>query len=66
MITWTHVMQCTTNNEGVVCGQWWSIGGWVGVIDSLRVGLDHANAFVHAVKKYSTLKKETYIKYKEG
>ena len=51
IITWTHAMQCTTNNEGVMCGQLWCIGCLVGVIDSLRVGRDHVDAFVRAVKK---------------
>ena len=33
------------------CGQWCCIGGWVGVIDSLRVGCDHHHGFMRAVKK---------------
>ena len=56
IITWTHAMQCTTNNEGVVCGQWWCIGGWVGVIESFRVGLCHLGTYVRAVKKVNTTK----------
>ena len=30
------------------------IGGWVGVIDSLRVGLRHLGAYVQAVKKVTS------------
>ena len=35
----------------MVCVQWWCIGGWVGVVDSLRVGLHHRHGFVRAAKK---------------
>lgn len=35
----------------VVCVQWWCIGGWIGVIDSLRVGRDNRHGFVRAVKR---------------
>ena len=44
--------QCTANNDGVVCGQWWFIGGWVGVIDSLRVGLRHGVRACELSKKW--------------
>ena len=32
-------------------GQRWCIGSWVGVIDSLRVGLHHLDAWLRLAKK---------------
>ena len=34
-----------------MCGQGWCIGSWVGVIDSLSVGLRHLGAWLLCVKK---------------
>ena len=51
MITWALATHCLTNNEGVVRGRGWCIGGWVGVIDNLSVGLRHLGACVQSVEK---------------
>ena len=48
-------MQCLTNNEGMVYGQGWCIGSWVGVIDSLSVGLKITTLLISATSNYNTL-----------
>ena len=61
IIPWAHAAHCLTNNEGVVYGQGWCIGSWVGVIDSFSLGLNHLDAWLRLAKSPTTKQTVTSV-----